>query len=156
MSMIDFPGASLRARREARGLSLLDVYAHVRVPVQYIEAMEQGRIHELPVKTYVFGFIRTYCEFLGLDPEPYIDNYRTCTQTRHAASRFLPNTVSVQAGRRPRWMTELIAWGAICGILVLSWFTFNVVVRPLFIDSEPRVDAGTHEIPANDTLNENF
>ena len=48
--------------------------------------------------------------------------------------------------RRPRWVGEVVAWAAICGILLLGWIAYGVVMRPLAESEDARVDAGTLEI----------
>jgi cytoskeletal protein RodZ len=151
MNQAEFPGHLLRERREALGLSRLDVFEHIRVPVQYLEALEDADFRELPCAAYAVGFLASYCQFLGLEPDPFVDHYwsrvREVGATRQAtASRFFPARSDSGEGR-PRWMTELIAWGAICGILLLGWLTYAVVVRPLTESTETRVDAGAHEAP---------
>lgn len=62
-------GADLRAARERLGWSLQDVASLLRIRGQYLVALEAGRIDELPGTTYALGFLRTYAEALGLDPE---------------------------------------------------------------------------------------
>ena len=80
MSHGEFPGDILRARREARGLTLTDVHRDIHVPVAYIRALEAGDLDALPETTYAMGFLNTYCHFLELDPEPLADGFRACTQ----------------------------------------------------------------------------
>jgi len=57
-------GERLRASREARGLSIDDVSEVLKFRADYVEALENGQIKELPV-TYAVGFLRSYAEFLG-------------------------------------------------------------------------------------------
>jgi cytoskeleton protein RodZ len=61
-------GGDLRAARERVGWSLEDMATALRIRVQYLEALEAGRISELPGNTYALGFLRTYASALGLDP----------------------------------------------------------------------------------------
>jgi len=154
MNRSEFPGHLLRERREARGLSRLDVFEHIRVPVQYIQALEDADFRLLPCQTYAAGFLVTYCQFLELDPEPFTDLFRAGIRNRgtagfrgSAASRFLPARSDEGKQDRPRWMTELFTWSAICAVLLLGWLTYAVVVRPLAERTETRVEAGAHEAP---------
>jgi hypothetical protein len=68
-SIPTFPGSELRARREELGFSIYEAFRKTRVPANYIEALEQGDILNLPATCYAAGFLKTYCEFLGLNPE---------------------------------------------------------------------------------------
>ena len=61
-------GADLRAARERIGWSLQDIATALRIRLQYLEALEAGRIDELPGNAYALGFLRTYAVALGLDP----------------------------------------------------------------------------------------
>ncbi len=61
-------GADLRAARERVGWSLSQMAEALRIRYQYLEALEEGRINELPGNAYVLGFMRTYATALGLDP----------------------------------------------------------------------------------------
>ena len=61
-------GADLRAARERVGWTLQDIAAALRIRVQYLEALEAGRLGELPGNAYALGFLRTYSGALGLDP----------------------------------------------------------------------------------------
>ena len=61
-------GGDLRAARERVGWSLHDIAGALRIRPQYLEALETGRLGELPGNTYALGFLRTYATALGLDP----------------------------------------------------------------------------------------
>ena len=61
-------GADLRAARERVGWSLPDVAAGLHIRLGYLEALEEGRITALPGNAYALGFLRTYANALGLDP----------------------------------------------------------------------------------------
>jgi cytoskeleton protein RodZ len=61
-------GADLRAARERVGWSLSQMAEALRIRYQYLAALEEGRIAELPGNAYALGFMRTYATALGLDP----------------------------------------------------------------------------------------
>jgi transcriptional regulator with XRE-family HTH domain len=65
---VDF-GILLRQRRLHRGLSLTEMARAVRVPVHYLEALEDGAYDALPPKPYVKGFLDAYAAQLNLDPD---------------------------------------------------------------------------------------
>jgi cytoskeleton protein RodZ len=62
-------GADLRAARERVGWSLPAVAAHLRIRLPFLEAIEDGRIGDLPGNAYAVGFVRTYAQSLGLDQD---------------------------------------------------------------------------------------
>lgn len=60
-------GATLRAAREERGLSVDDVAAVLKIRREHIASIESSRVDDLPGLPYAIGFIRTYAEYLGMD-----------------------------------------------------------------------------------------
>ena len=62
-------GTDLSAARERLGWELKDIAAHLRIRLPYLEAIEQGRVKDLPGNAYAVGFVRTYAQALGLDPD---------------------------------------------------------------------------------------
>ncbi len=154
MRLANFPGEALQARREELGLSLKQVHEQIRVPLQYIEAIERGDVSSLPVATYTYGFITSYCECLGVYPEPYLDRYRTIREMMAEAATPAPVPVLPKAvnfalpalpAHRPVWLADAITWGTICGIVLLGWITYSVVLKPA-PQEDTRVNAGTIEI----------
>jgi cytoskeleton protein RodZ len=65
-------GADLKAARERLGLSLQDMARTLRIRLAYLEALEDGRIAELPGTAYALAFVRSYANALGLDAEVMI------------------------------------------------------------------------------------
>ena len=60
-------GSDLRAARHRLGWDLPEVAASLRIRLPYLEALEEGRIADLPGNAYALGFLRTYARALGLD-----------------------------------------------------------------------------------------
>ena len=60
-------GAELRAARQRLGWALPDVAANLRIRLPYLQAIEDGRMADLPGAAYAVGFMRTYATSLGLD-----------------------------------------------------------------------------------------
>ena len=69
-------GADLRAARENIGWTLPAVAAHLRIRLPYLEAIEDGRIGDLPGNAYALGFVRTYAGALGLDQDEIARRFR--------------------------------------------------------------------------------
>lgn len=60
-------GAELRAARLQLGLALPDIVAVLRIRLHFLEAIEDGRVADLPGAVYAVGFVRNYAASLGLD-----------------------------------------------------------------------------------------
>ena len=107
--------------------------------MQFIEALEDGKLDVLPAACFSAGFIKTYCRLIELDPNYYVDAYG-------AAAHVAPKRFSLMDYKKltsPRSMAgELIVWSAICVILVAAWTVYSVVVRPATGPGQGSVQAG--------------
>ncbi|WP_297444980.1 helix-turn-helix transcriptional regulator [Acidiferrobacter sp.] len=65
------PGARLRAARERAGWSVEQVAQRLRLSPAQIVALESGRREDLPPAAYVRGYLRSYAQLLGLDPQEF-------------------------------------------------------------------------------------
>jgi cytoskeleton protein RodZ len=73
-------GNSLREARERQGLGYPEIESATKIRAKYIRALEEENFTAIPGDAYIRGFLRTYADYLGLDPDVYVDEY---------ASRFL-------------------------------------------------------------------
>jgi len=62
-------GDFLRERREARGISLIEVEKDLKIRKKYLQALEEGNIDIIPGRTYIVGYLRNYSKYLGIDEE---------------------------------------------------------------------------------------
>jgi len=57
----------LREERERQGYSLSDIQKALKIRKEFLVAIEEGRLHDLPSESYALGFVKNYAAFLGLD-----------------------------------------------------------------------------------------
>lgn len=69
-------GARLAQLREAKGWSVDDVSARLKVAPPKLRALEAGDISHLPGTTFALGVVRSYAKMLGVDPEPFAQALR--------------------------------------------------------------------------------
>jgi cytoskeleton protein RodZ len=67
-------GASLRAAREAAGMTVPTLASRLRLHVKQIEALERADLAALPSLIYVRGFVRSCARELKIDPLPLLDD----------------------------------------------------------------------------------
>ena len=67
-----------------RSVAQVAVTTHLKPTI--VEALEADNYRALIAPTYAKGFYRLYCEYLGLDPAPYVDAYMEHYQQRRHAS----------------------------------------------------------------------
>lgn len=69
-------GAMMREMRQAMQRDLKDVAQELRIRRQYLEAIEDGRLDDLPGPAYTTGFLRAYSDYLGLDGEDIVNRFK--------------------------------------------------------------------------------
>ena len=68
-------GSSLREARLRQELDFPELEERTKIRPKYLRALEDERFDILPAPTYVRGFLRSYAEALGLDGQPFVDEY---------------------------------------------------------------------------------
>ena len=68
-------GSSLREARLRQELDFPELEARTKIRPKYLRALEDEHFDILPAPTYVKGFLRSYAEALGLDGQPFVDEY---------------------------------------------------------------------------------
>jgi cytoskeletal protein RodZ len=117
-------GEMLREARESLGLSLRDVSTDTRVRYAYLEAIEEGRFHDLPGRTYIPAFLRTYAKRVDLDAERVLEAYRAVdTAPPPAAAYKFP--VAPKERRTPKAALLL----ASCALLFGAYVTWHALTR---------------------------
>ncbi len=61
-------GKALTQARVARGLTLQDAERDTRISRRYLEALEREDFKAFPAPVYTRAFLRTYAQYLGLNP----------------------------------------------------------------------------------------
>jgi cytoskeleton protein RodZ len=117
-------GEELRSAREAQGRTIQEASAATRIRPSYLEAIEGERFDELGGNVYAKGFIRSYAGYLGVDPAPLLDLYRS-EQLPEApvfqrAPRALTGGLGVERRRRGRSSWLLLGIVFVSIVLVAS------------------------------------
>lgn len=79
-------GPKLKAAREAQGLSIGQVYDRTKIQPNHIQAIENGRLDDLPEPVYVAGFVKRYGDFVGLSGQALADEYKRSSQPQEIKS----------------------------------------------------------------------
>jgi cytoskeletal protein RodZ len=82
--MTDF-GSSFKRAREARGVSLDRIAEETRISTRFLQAIEKEEFHLLPGGIFNRGFVRTFAERVGLDPDQAVADYERLTEYRDSA-----------------------------------------------------------------------
>lgn len=108
-------GSLLTRAREARGLTLEDAERDTRISRRYLHALETEQFEVIPAPVYARGFLRSYSQYLGLDPQemlmlfpreddPEYQRAAEATSPTPRPSRERP--VSPVSASRPTWRSQ--------------------------------------------------
>jgi cytoskeleton protein RodZ len=122
-------GGKLRNERELRGLSLDELAASTRIQKKFLQALEEGRFDALQAPVFVVGFIRTYADALGLNPNPLVAEYEALRQTLNPAT---PPRVLARRRDKSEWLPLTIGSAVVLVILLAA--------IPLLKSSKPTVN----------------
>lgn len=82
-------GTTLRSAREAKGFTTSELAARTHILIQIIEGLENGDYRRIPAAIYGRGFVKLYCEAVGLDPRPLQAEFMTLyTQGKDAPAKM--------------------------------------------------------------------
>ncbi len=84
-------GSILKAARTKSGYSLEQAEAQTKIAAKHLLALEEGRYDHMPAEAYNIGYVRTYAEFLKLNPERIVQLYRL----ERSDQRLRPATANV-------------------------------------------------------------
>jgi cytoskeleton protein RodZ len=96
-------GDTLREARMRQKIDIADVETSTKIRAKYLRALENEEFGLLPGPTFVRTFLRTYAEYLGLDPHLLVEEYRAQYEPRDEPEMqtFAPHTRPGGGGRRP-------------------------------------------------------
>ena len=75
-------GQRLREARLRRELDIADAETYTKIRAKYLRALENDEFGMLPDRTLVKTFLRTYSEYLGLDAQLLLEEYRAQHEPR--------------------------------------------------------------------------
>ena len=68
-------GNVLKEARTKKSLSLDEVHAKIKIHPRVLQLLEEGKFEKLPSPLFAKSFLRSYAEFLGVNPEEVMDAY---------------------------------------------------------------------------------
>ena len=132
-------GNDLKSARTKRNISLETIADETRINLSYLRLLEEGRYGDLPGGMYNRAFLRTYCEYLGLDAKSFLQRYEDETASssektpKSRASTFQPLSYP-----QPH---PFVIWSVLLGLtiagLYLSRHWITSVFSPYFSGPPP-------------------
>jgi cytoskeleton protein RodZ len=148
-------GDELREARLALGISVEEMAARLRIRRAHLEALEEGRLRDLPGAAYAVGFVRSYAAALGLDPDEMARRFRDLTGPAAVKPRLVfPEPVPDRG--MPAGL--MIGVGAMVAVgAYVAWFNWSGggsrtvdVVPPVPPRLEAAAEQGRTQLPARD------
>jgi len=114
----------LKRLREARGLSLKDIFLVTRITVTNLEAIEAGHYQLLPAPAYARTFIKTYAGILETDSKPLLQQYenylKSSDKTNEVPEKDHKELPRERGGKHnTRFLLWVVAAIVLCGLIVL-------------------------------------
>jgi transcriptional regulator with XRE-family HTH domain len=110
-------GEVLKSERTRQRIDIQTVEEETKIRTKYLRALENEEWEVLPGHPYAKGFLRTYAQFLGLDPDALVDEYRRTVESSLGANAPVQFAEPVLERRRrlgqPTRSRWLIRGGAI-------------------------------------------
>jgi cytoskeletal protein RodZ len=116
-------GETLRQARLDKGVSLADAARDTRIRRSYLEALEAEDNAALPPPVYTRGFLRTYAEYLGLNPQAMVDLYQPAAR-REPGPALRPAVPHLAIPRTIPLRPVLYSIGGVAFVLMLG-FAWN-------------------------------
>lgn len=83
-------GELLKSERIKKDLSIQDVAYALKLSVRIITAIENGDTDELPAKTFVRGFVKSYADYLKIDSDAVLKQF----QEEMGSTHPVPKTIA--------------------------------------------------------------
>ncbi|HEU0043889.1 helix-turn-helix domain-containing protein [Sphingomonas sp.] len=116
-------GETLRAAREAHGLTIADIVARTRIPTRHLEAIEEGDYAGLPSSTYAVGFAKGYARAVGADEVAIAAQVREEVARLGRAAAYVPYETA-DPSRVPSRGVAIAGLGIALAVLILAvlWY----------------------------------
>ncbi|HEV2426132.1 MAG TPA: RodZ domain-containing protein [Terriglobia bacterium] len=125
-------GENLRREREMRGVTLEEISESTKISTRLLKAIETEQFSELPGGIFTRNFIRAYAQYLGLDEEHALAEYKRAagSPSDNDLTRLAPNkTLTSMTGPRGR----LVPWVVIAVLLGSGYAVYRYSHRTITI-----------------------
>ncbi|MBM3492570.1 MAG: hypothetical protein FJX68_19435, partial [Alphaproteobacteria bacterium] len=113
-------GSEFAAARTQAGLDIGSVATTLRIRKEHLAAIEEGCFNDLPAPAYALGFVRSYADYLGLDPAAAVEVFKQETSaSRRRTPLVFPTAEPVE--RVPRgWLLGVSA--LLVAVVFGAWY----------------------------------
>lgn len=126
-------GEKLRQTRESRGYTIEQIARDTHIAKRFLEALEQEDFSVFPGDPYLVGFMRTYSDYLGLDPEETVLLYKNLKLQEQPAP--IDELISKRSGGGPARVILIVA----AAVILLGAGGYFIFMSDLFDRERPEV-----------------
>ncbi len=112
-------GEVLKRARARQRIDIQTVEEQTKIRTKYLRALENEEWEVLPGHPYAKGFLRTYAQFLGLDPDALVDEYRRTVESSLGANAPVQFAEPVLERRRRLGQPSRRRWPLRVGAIVI-------------------------------------
>jgi cytoskeletal protein RodZ len=125
-------GEILKATRNKKGLTLDQVEEETKVRAKYLEALENEHFENLPGDVYALGFLTKYLDFLELDKNELLTQFKMERGKSFRAGKFMPTTRNYEPkfSITPRFLVIIIVILVILGIIGYIGYSVRSFMLP--------------------------
>ncbi|TAH35891.1 MAG: helix-turn-helix domain-containing protein [Alphaproteobacteria bacterium] len=138
-------GKILRDAREEQGLSIDDIANQLCIRAVHLKAIEEGDYDTLPALVYARGFVRSYADFLSLNQEDILDQFRRETAGREEVLDpiYVPSNSNRQLPSKRTMIGSLAAFL----LLIMIWSYWS---SPSSVDAPIAEAMGPIDMPSEE------
>lgn len=122
-------GELLQSERIQQGKTLQEVSHALNIKKDYLEDIEKNLYDNIPGAVFIKGFIRNYGNYLGLDGDRLVQQFRDTVEDRTPQPQVRKVTLRVQAKadkaqkvkKQGKWPEILIVAGVVIFLLLIIW-----------------------------------
>lgn len=150
LTMAASAGTLLREARELQGAHVAALAVALKVPVRQIEALEEGRLEELPDVVFARALAASVCRQLGVDPQPVLAQMPTGQPRLHREREPINEPFRAPGESTGSSWRDRLARPPVTIALVLLLGAVILLALPLFQGSRGPAEATT--APATVTI----
>lgn len=138
-------GNLLITRRKAKRISLKKAARDLRIKTEHLQALENSQWQTLPEPIFVKGFIKSYAQYLNLDPDHLLALYRR----EYDEANYSPKASPLEGRKRfmltpKRLLSFAFIFAIIIFIIYVSLQYFSILSAPKLEVTSPPNDFATN------------
>ncbi len=118
-------GARLKKIRLQKGLSLEEVNKNTKIHLNILKAIEEDSLTNLkPI--YIKGFMKIYCQFLGVNPKDYLRDYKETQPITGVVSDTKEKAVFIKPSSIKEWDFMIRITRVLVVVLIFIFLSFSL------------------------------